>query len=142
MFKVLKLELHILGNKLIHQKSSNSLLLPSNASLTSIDDPQNNFSLSKSQSTPLYSGDVHTSGESRRRRNKRNNLSDTEGFECRVNGSSHASSKVRSKEKDFLVHRLSDDQFELHDTGEQLSKQNNSSASRDTTALRYIKTTL
>ena len=64
-------------------------------------------------------------------------MSDTEGFECRVNASSGVSSKGRSKEKDFLVHRLSDDQFELHDIGEQFSKHKNPTASGDTTALRY-----
>ena len=113
-------------------------MLPSNASLTSIDDPQKNYSLSQSQSTPLYTSDIHGSGESRRRRNKRNKLSDTEGFECRTNASSGVSSKGRSKDKDFLIHRLSDDQFELHDTGEQFSKHRNPSTSRDTTALRYV----
>ena len=67
----------------------------------------------------------------------------TEGFECRVNTSSgglnsrskiglDTSSNGGIKEKDFLVHRLSDDQFELHDHGEKYSK----SQARETSGLR------
>ena len=110
-------------------------------SLTSIEDTQNNFPLSQSQSTPMYTNDIHTAGsESRRRRNKRNNLSDnTEGFESSLGSLTsrskiglHSSSNGERKEKDFLVHRLSDDQFELHDHGEKYSK----SQGRETSGLR------
>ena len=131
-----------LGNRLIHQKSSNSILLPTNASLTSIDEPQNNFSLSQSHSTSLYTNDIHTSGESRRRRNKRNTMSDTNGFNGRITPvsgiqTSREAAKAKNKEKDFLVHRLSDDQLELHRTPEGYANDRNTSASAST--LRYIR---
>ena len=120
-------------------------MLPSNSSLTSIEDPQNNYSLPQSHSSPLYTNDIHAVGESRRRRIKRNNLSDTEGFECRVNTSAgiqnsrsksglESSSNGGRKDNDFLVHRLSDDQFELHDHGNKYSK----SKSRDSSGFRYF----
>ena len=136
---------NISAKKLIKQKSSNSLLLPSNNSLTSIEDPQNNYSLSQSHSSNIYTNDIHAGGESRRRRNKRNDLSETEGFECRVNASAgipnsrsksglDSSSNGGIKDKDFLVHRLSDDQFELHDHGDKYSK----SRIRETSGLRYF----
>ena len=117
-------------------------MLPSNTSLTSIDDPQNNYSLSQSPSLQLYTNDIHAVGESRRRRNKRNNLSDTDGFECRISttsggpntrqiSSSDHSIKGKTKEKDFLVHRLSEDQLDIHDTGRDSSKENVPSTSRE-----------
>ena len=115
--------------------------------MTSIEDPHNNYSLSQSHSSTIYTNDIHAAGESRRRRNKRNDLSDTESFECRVNTSAgipnsrsksglDSSSNGVMRDKDFLVHRLSDDQFELHDHGDKYSK----SRIRETSGLRYLDT--
>ena len=84
----------------------------------------------------MYTNDVQAAGESRRRRIQRNNLSDTEDrFESRIDSpmgqqphsrqtlSLDSSSKNRTKEKDFLIHRLSDDQLQLHNTGEYSSNE-------------------
>ena len=135
----------ILGNNLLRQKSLDSPLLPTNCSTHSIDDSREHNSLSQSPSLHSYiidSNDIHTVGESRRRRNKRNNLSDSHGFESRINStsgvpntrqtlSSNHSVKSQAKEKDFLIHRLSEDQLDIHDTRRGSSKENVPSISRD-----------
>ena len=84
-------------------------------------------SLSLHDAYIIHSNDIHTVGESRKRRNKSKPLPDSNGFSGGISSSTGSTNPCQTSnldhsvtgkhnEKGFLIHRLSEDQLQLHNT--------------------------